>query len=114
MKAELPTEEDVLAALLVRWMILSPEVGARGFPLMAWAQVPMAVRLVAGHGTDLEVVEAAIADSERRLEVERAQTEVIRAAYFLAAAPGDSQARLRESVYRMNCARREAGMETLP
>jgi hypothetical protein len=78
----LPTEEDVLAALLVRWLMETGELhDVReedwGVPLgVGWIAYDLCERTPDG----VAATEAAIADSERRLAAERADEAVLLAA----------------------------------
>lgn len=80
MSAELPTEEDVLAELLLLWL---EEQGLTHDVPSEQRWTPMAVGWAAWGriqpNPSVPTIEAAIADSERRLEVERARDAIVRA-----------------------------------
>ncbi|HET9554322.1 MAG TPA: hypothetical protein VFP50_15275 [Anaeromyxobacteraceae bacterium] len=71
---ELPTEEDVLAALVLEWLLYA-DGGTLGVP-DNFELPPMVDAVVHEMLCDWDL-EQAIADSERRLEVERAERAVL-------------------------------------
>lgn len=111
MSTDLPTEEDVLAALLLRYLAIAswPELYDFDHDVAPdYARALCAHRLPPG-ATRLEL-EAAIADSERRLEVERARDAVVEAAgrWFDAAAVDiKTDADLSEACWNLRLARAE-------
>jgi hypothetical protein len=73
----LPTEEDVLTALLLRHLAIRMRAASASADVTFLWGIPRALAVLVGYSWDRDIVEAAIATAERRWEVERVEQEVL-------------------------------------
>jgi hypothetical protein len=73
----LPTEEDVLTALLLRHLAIRMRAASASADVTFLWGIPPAVAVLVGYSWDRDIAEAAIATAERRWEVERVEQEVL-------------------------------------